>query len=136
MPYIYSITEQILDEDGDVIDFKYHIVPKEVAELHDNGHWLLTNQIGRQMTGWLKNRPDLLEQLPYGKGVPLVDSAGQVLAAHDLVMTTISKYADLKICEVVSFTPKMIRVRNLARGYETTMKSPSDLIKVDSSLFL
>lgn len=134
MPYSYAIQEIVTHED-DSSEINYLTVPQEVAETHYDGRWMLTNHAGREMTGWIPFTPNLEDKLAYGKGTPLVDASGQTLAARDLVMTTINKYADLKLCEVISFTAQKVHVRALDAGANTRVKYPSEIVKVDKSLF-
>lgn len=141
MPYIYAIEEKIYEDgippmDGAFKPFKskYHPVTKEVAETNVDGCWKLVGVHGRSFSGWQQFDSVAEAALNYGKGKPLADAMGETLAAGDFVMTTVDKYADLRLCEVVSFTPQKIRIRDLKKGYKLILKFPEDIVKVDSRL--
>lgn len=143
MPYIYAV-EELAYEDGvppqpgEIKGFiiEYHAVSKEIAETHVDGHWKLVSIHGNNATGWVKFNPKKEAEIVYGKGEPLPDATGTLLAVGDFVMTTIAKYADLYLCEVVSFTAQKVRVRNLRAGYSTILKETTDIVKVDNSLYV
>ena len=142
MAYEYAVVETIkLDtpdmhgedgwEDYPTETETYHSVPKEVAETHPDGRWRLVSAHGTDMTGWQWFR-NFVPDSDYGKGKPLPDAAGQMLAVYDLVMTTIRSGTKLYVCEVVRFTPKKIFVNY--NGSEES-KFPYEIIKVDKALF-
>ena len=130
MPYIYAIAD-VDNTNKPVQEGIYYPCSKETAETHELGRWKLESHTGKNMTGWLR----FWEQAPKsGKGKPLADATGQPLAAGDFVMTTINKYADLVLCEVMEFTPQKIRIRDL-KSPHTILKTPEDIIKVDKNIF-
>jgi hypothetical protein len=146
MPYMYAIEETVY-EDGippqpgekrKRFTYAYHPVSKDVAETNEDGRWKLVSVHGTSATKWnrFSSRGESEVQYFAGKGTPLPDANGTMLAHNDLVMTTIDKYSCLRLCEVVNFTPQKIRVRDLNSGYEMTLKYPEDIVKVDSSLYL
>jgi hypothetical protein len=143
MPYIYAV-EEVVYEDGvppkpsEIKGFsrEYHTASKELAETSENGRWKLVSIHGKPATDWVRFNPRKEAELIYGKGSPLHDVTGTSLAVGDFVMTTIAKYADLYLCEVVSFTAQKVRVRNLRDGYATVLKETTDIVKVDKSLYV
>ena len=152
MPYIYAIEERVYKDRIPPVDGVYksnthqfspdssNYVPvsKEVAETHTDGRWKLVSVHGNSATGWnpFSVRGAAEVESASGKGKPLPDATGVMLAHDDLVMTTIDKYADLRLCQVLSFTPQKVRVRDLRSGYKTTLKETTDIVKVDKSLYL
>ena len=146
MPYKYAIEETVYEdgvppqpgEQRKRFTYAYHPVSKEIAETSKDGRWKLVSVHGSSATGWnrFSSRGETEVQSYAGKGKPLPDATGTMLAHNDFVMTTIDKYADLRLCQVLSFTPQKIRVRDLHSGYKTTLKFPSDVVKVDTNLYL
>ena len=140
MAYEYAVEERIY-EDGlppEPNDFwkrpteiLHHPVTQAVAEASPDGRWRIVSIHGRDMTGW-QGFADYIPASDYGKGKPLPDAAGQPLAAHDFVMTTIRGYIELHLAEVIRFTPKKVVVKYLNSEYS---KFPSEVIKVDKGLF-
>lgn len=143
MPYIYAVEERVYEDGlppkpGEIkgFSYEYHTVSKEVAETHVDGHWKLVSVHGPTATGWVKFNPKLEAEMQYGKGESLADATGIPLTPGDFVMTTFKKYADLYLCEVLSFTSQKVRVRIFREGYRTILKDTSDIVKVDKSLYV
>ena len=146
MPYKYAIAVAVY-EDGIPPagnEYKRHTIDyqassQEVAEGHEKGCYKLVTLDGTEVTDWLRFSPEYRTKEDDSKiraGKPLKDALGQVLAAGDFVMSA-GTYSglSLRIHEVVSFTPKKVRIREV-NGYGIgTPKNPSDIVKVDKSLF-
>lgn len=140
MPYIYSVKMVVssLDQHGrTAVKINYLPANQNDAENHDNGYKALTNSVGEKVTPWIpiKREERIVSKLDYGKGVPLTDFCGQMLAAGDYVSTTIDKYAHLTLCEVVNFTKQKVRVRTLDENCRVTLKDISDIAKIPRELF-
>lgn len=145
MPYIYAIRTEIYDDGippekgkwkrADRIEF--NVVPQTVAEADEEGHYKLVRHDGTEVTEWMyifsKYRAD--DTTKVGTGKPLKDALGTELAGGDFVMVSDSKTSKLEINEVVSFTPQKIRVRYVGGWGSGSTKAPSDVVKVDKSLF-
>lgn len=143
MPYLYAVEVKVYEDGippqpGEIKGFtyEYHSTPKEVAETHDDGRWKLVSIHGKPATDWVSFNSKAESELAYGKGSPLPDVTGQALTVGDFVLTTIQKYADLYLCEVVSFTSQKVRVRIFRDGYKTILKETTDIVKVDKSLYI
>lgn len=144
MPYIYSIETKvyedgILPQQGGMKRYELEYIPvsQEVAEVHDDGCYKLISNAGQEMTSWMNFFMTYREAdtTRIGTGKPLKDAIGLELAGGDFVMVSDGKYTTLKIQEVVNFTPKKIRVRSVNGFGMGNPKYPSDLVKIDKSLF-
>jgi hypothetical protein len=145
MPYIYAIEVHSYPEGISLeqqkhawpIKTEYHLVPKDVAEVHEDGCYKLVSNYGQDATSWNHFWPETraLDTTKIGTGKPLCDAIGNELAGGDFVMISASTTATMQIAEVVNFTPKKIRVRDVGGFGTGTAKSPTDVIKVDKSHF-
>jgi hypothetical protein len=145
MPYKYAIAEHVY-EDGippqegtwkRPLRTDLHPVSKEIAETHPDGRYMLVSTHGKEMSDWRSffNEYRAEDTTKVGAGKPLCDATGNLLAAGDLVMTTQYNKPQLYVMEVVSFTPKKVRVRDVGGWGEGTVKNPDDVVKVDKSHF-
>lgn len=144
MPYIYAIHD--IGTHKDEVSGReetrriYHPVDKTVAEPHEDGRWAVVTKDGSLRSQWFDFRPTAEASLKYAEpDATGKDSVGQVLHAGDLVMTTVDKYADLALCEVVSFTGQKVRVRPFTgafrfNGYDTILKFPYMIVRIDKAL--
>lgn len=145
MPYIYAIRENIYEdgippEEGTwkrPLKVEHHPSSKEVAETHENGLYKLVSVHGKDMGGWRSffNQYRAEDTTKVGTGKPLCDATGNLLAAGDLVMATLGNKPALYVMEVISFTPKKVRVRDVNGFGGGSVKNPEDVIKVDKSHF-
>lgn len=145
MPYIYAIRTEIYDDgitpepeqwrQADRVEF--NIVPQAVAEADDQGHYKLVRNDGYEVTDWryIFSKWRAEDTTKVGTGKPLKDALGTELAGGDFVMVSDSTTSKLEIAEVVSFTPQKIRVREAGGWGAGSTKAPSDVVKVDKSLF-
>lgn len=146
MPYQYAIPEHIY-EDGippkegewkQPLRTELHLVSKEEAETHPDGRYMLVSVHGKQMmSDWRSffHEWRAADTTKVGTGKPLCDATGNLLAAGDLVMATLGNKPALYVMEVISFTPKKVRVRDVNGFGGGTVKNPEDVIKVDKSHF-
>jgi hypothetical protein len=61
------------------------------------------------------------------------DVLGEDLVVGDVVVTTRQGYSNLKIVQIVGFTPKKIRVTGI-HGY-SELKDTNQVVKVDPKLY-
>jgi hypothetical protein len=139
MPYIYAIAVEIYDEGtpprGGV--WELHPVSEETAETHKDGRWMLVSHTGQTVTEWNSffHEYRTSDTTKVGHGKPLRDAVGTELAVGDFVMTTKGNHPTLHLMEVISFTPKKIRIRDIRSFGKGNVKNPEDIIKVDKSIF-
>lgn len=145
MPYLYSIRVEIYDDGiapepekwkpADRIEFRP--VPQAVAEADPQGHYKLVSNDGFEVTDWMYifSQYRAEDKTKVGTGKPLKDAVGVELAGGDFVMVSDSTTSKLEIAEVVNFTPMKIRVRNVGGWGGGSIKAPSDVIKIDKSIF-
>lgn len=123
-------------------------VPQAVAELEPkNGFYalFLNSDDSHKVTSYINLAADE-EFLATVKADSFshLDCMGTPLNIGDFVLTTLRKYADLQLCRVSAFTNAKVRVVPMKDIYngeyikrmDTTLKSPCDIVKTDSALFL
>lgn len=144
MPFIYAIRTPIYDglppvegEWKPPVRYDYPLVPETVAELDSQGVYKLVSKTGDDVTDWMSIFSEYRahDNTKVGAGKPLKDALGTELAGGDYVMVSDTKTSKLEIQEVVGFTPKKIRVRNVGGWGEGSTKEPIGIVKVDKSLF-
>lgn len=135
-----------VDQSGVYPAVTIHEVPEGVAKQDkERGFYVLfsNNASNQRLSSYINihNDEQLVAAMKSGPSSH-VDSLGNPLEAGDYVLTTLHKYADLKLCRVHSFTKERIRVvplysnslNDFVTYIGTTLKSPSDIVRVDRTL--
>lgn len=125
MPYIYSVYEG---------DDTFTPTTQSFAENHPHGGFALTTHQGTQVSKWHVLDRNAPEEKYDPDTESRVDSLGQEIRPRDFAMTTMGTGHELSPCEVLGFTPKKVRVM-IFGNWETTLKNPSDLVRIDKALF-
>lgn len=149
MPLKYTVREIVPNRDlhpGEEMDTYnsssvFHPVPQDVAETdEENGFFCLVNNKGDEVSPWIplnraltKRTVEALRTMK-SKGKPQKDIMGEELAIGDFVALSNSDNAELVVGKVVAFTDKKVRVLLYQWWYETSLKNPSGLIKIQPNI--
>jgi hypothetical protein len=149
MPLKYAIQEIIpaddLRRDEEIAHWNsetvYHPVSQDVAETdEENGYFSLVNNKGAKVSPWIPLKTEYtkrtLESLRTikSKGAPLQDMMDEELAIGDFVALSNKDNAELEVGKVVAFTEKKVRVLIYRWWFETSLKNPSGLIKIQPNI--
>lgn len=141
---MYALAQKVYEDgippqEGEYKNYSYEYLPvsEQMAETHEDGVFKLVSHTGHVATHWQHFWNDLrmADTTKVGTGKPLRDALGTELAGGDFVMSANAGHTTLHLMEVVNFTPKKIRLRDVRSFGSGSTKESKDVIKVDKSLF-
>lgn len=120
-----------------VYEYDYNPCHQTLAENSPEGVFRLVSVHGKAMMNWT---PITVfhewENLKYeaNSQVRLPDAAGTPLQPRDYVMTTL-RHSEMRLCRVVNFTQKRIRVLDLLDN-KLVMRTSEEIVKVSNETYL